>query len=132
MRKYFCLDVSGSMSSQAISMAVEKINAEVKHGDFFLMFDCDAYGPWPVEDALGKVYGDPEDMIATLCAEYQHKGRGGTDARSALKMIEEHSRGEAVHKVLVSDGFLVPEEKAMFDAFIEIDDRKAEPAAPSA
>ncbi len=118
--KYFCLDVSGSMSTEHLQMAIEQIALRRAPGDVLFMFDCEEYGPWPVEDVLGRM-SDPEDMVKSLCPP--ERGRGGSDARPVLKAIEAHQKTHGVTdstKILVSDGLISPDEFKLFDVFIEV------------
>ena len=120
--QYFCLDISGSMGSDDVSLAVEMVQIRSKRGDFFLMFDSEVYGPWPVEDALGKIYGDPNDMISTLCSK-RVVGRGGFDTREVLQTVHLHQQHNRIYGgklVLLSDGFMPEENIKVFDEFVKI------------
>jgi len=119
--KYFCLDVSGSMSEQQLQMAFEQVATRArKTGDFLVAFDHEPYGILPVEEVLGKLVMDAQDLVRTLCPAM--KGRGGTDARPVLQAVSDHARDHHVlaHIVLISDGELPNDDLKRFDEFVRI------------
>ena len=97
------MDVSGSMSSDDIEKACSRTVTESNSDDLVVFFDRDASGPFQVDD-MEKVLKSSSLF-----------GRGGTDATNALHLIEKHANGTPHIKVLVSDGFLVPEDLNKFD-----------------
>jgi predicted metal-dependent peptidase len=126
---YFCVDVSGSMSTDALRKAFDHIHMNAESGDQIFFFDTEPYGPWSVEDVLGQVYGmrmrlggtrmqlepviDMDSVVWARCTK--GKGRGGTDVEPLLKLLADKYPGKSV---CISDGLFAQPSK--FDSFVEI------------
>ena len=124
-RTYFCVDVSGSISDQDLEVAIATITARAaggKQGDYVLLFDAKVHGIWPVEDVLGRSFGEPSDLLRKLIPQWV--GGGGSSSHEVLDAIEAHRKKhgieEEAHKVLLSDLMMLYSDLAIFDEKINI------------
>jgi predicted metal-dependent peptidase len=104
MKTAFCVDVSGSMSSDGIQQAYNYIHRFFKREDVTIAFDVKA------TIVCYEIFNGKEDSIRKF-------GGGGTYAPCAIKLANEEGCNRLV---LLSDGCMPPEDFNKFDIFIDV------------
>lgn len=103
MSKAYCIDVSGSMSTDMINKAFEFVRNGFEPGDHLIVFDVRA-----------------EEVTPDLhFLEVPVRGfGGGTDATECLALAKKLG---CYGTVLISDGYMCPDQMAQFNKFIDIE-----------
>jgi uncharacterized protein with von Willebrand factor type A (vWA) domain len=132
--KFFCLDVSGSMSNDDLNRALSVMADRAKPQDYVVLFDCEVVAFEKVEDAMRKIRKSPlslHEAIASICTG-PHKGRGGTDARECYQTVCEYQQSHQICDgvlILLSDGLMPQDQIAVFDEFVDITKSSPTPSA---
>lgn len=103
MSKAYCIDVSGSMSTDQLNKAFAFVRKGFEPGDHLIVFDIRAEEVSP--------------DLHFLKVPVRGFG-GGTDATECLALAKKLG---CYGTVLISDGMMIPEQLAQFNKFIDVE-----------
>ncbi len=110
MLVFYCVDTSGSMGWELVDRARAFVRQEARAKDVVVLFDDQARVLTPQEAAA---------FCAGATGLYP-VGHGGTRVEPCLEAVAGHAAGREHRTVLVTDGYVLPEDARRFDAVVEV------------